>query len=701
MSKLGHQDLFTCIYVAGNGTGVATASAVVGAAEADDGKVFVPCVLPDLAALGTYELQLVYRGGGTLTLVPFRGSANGNRFEVSRGYVSAALAIGTGDVLVRGFGFDATQNVTCAFATATTPATRISASRRPSSTTELNCGPIPAGRLDVGAGLNLSIVLTLGTSYPFAGDNGANGVVIPDTCTDGVTDGTETDVDCGGANDARSTQCPRCESEQVCRGESDCQDGDECDDNVCHTPIDGPPRARAGSPNTTISSESRFQSPARRLTLHGVGSGARYSINAGGGFTGGDVVLVICLQANANGQGGTGYNLTAVGIHEFAKINSIQGTAVTFDRPLANDYEIGNPLHLVVMQKVQEFDNLVVEANAKWRATPFSVSTAGLPGYRDGGDTGIVCFTVRNTLTLIGEITANWAGYWGGTCNSDNDSSSSGDGGQGRGGYSEGVGSQQRGNCRQAGGGGGGTLSLSSCNSAPSVTGGSGGGGGDNGPGGGGGHGGDGHGGRGGSSGCTHPNNGDPGSDGRSSWGGWGGIRGFDAVAGGGGGGDNCGGGGGGSYGSQSMFPHLYFGGAGGGSGIDGCNSRSRAGNGGGIVFVRARNVLRQGAGLVTSDGGWPYNRNDGNYHNGWSRTNQYSNAGGAGGSIFLHVDRTLTLEGSDVLTRAGPGAGGTGSVWGQQRGGIGAVGRTRVEYRNKVGSASLGNQPRPYRAGG
>jgi len=179
-----------------------------------------------------------------------------------------------------------------------------------------------------------------------------------------------------------------------------------------------------------------------------------------------------------------------------------------------------------------------------------------------------------------------------------------------------------------------------------------------------------------------------------SSW-----PHGYNAIAGGGGGGDNCGGGGGGEYGTPALTPHVFFGGAGGGSGIDACRN-VRAGNGGGIVLVRANNLVRESGGMITSDGGRSYNRADGNYHNGYRVNTGFSGGGGAGGSIYITVDDTLTVNGPTVLTRANPGSGESGAVWGVQVGGNGGQGRTRIEYATKRGPGSLGDAPRPYRAG-
>ena len=50
------------------------------------------------------------------------------------------------------------------------------------------------------------------------------------TCTDGLADGTETDVDCGGMN-----LCPRCADGKTCGNPGDCQNS-VCTSNVCQAP---------------------------------------------------------------------------------------------------------------------------------------------------------------------------------------------------------------------------------------------------------------------------------------------------------------------------------------------------------------------------------------------------------------------------------------------------------------------------------
>src|SRR5205823_3728276 len=54
----------------------------------------------------------------------------------------------------------------------------------------------------------------------------------PPTCSDGVKNGTETDVDCGG------TSCPKCANGKVCSLATDCSSGN-CSAGVCAPPANG------------------------------------------------------------------------------------------------------------------------------------------------------------------------------------------------------------------------------------------------------------------------------------------------------------------------------------------------------------------------------------------------------------------------------------------------------------------------------
>ena len=216
------------------------------------------------------------------------------------------------------------------------------------------------------------------------------------------------------------------------------------------------PLARAGATTLTVSSNGLHASMARRIT--GVsGTVLTLSHPVSDALEVGDYFLVMNIMGrDVNGNAGS-FNLSAVGLHEFARVAAIDGQTITVSRDLEFDYEVGNGKHLVIMQKVSEYSALTINAN--WQAMPFNPDHIGDPDIYDGGQTGILLIAVRNTLTINngGDITATNAGYWGGKCNSMDNSAAAGDGGQGRGGDSRGIASSGwgvQGTCRQAGGGG-------------------------------------------------------------------------------------------------------------------------------------------------------------------------------------------------------------------------------------------------------
>ena len=73
----------------------------------------------------------------------------------------------------------------------------------------------------------------------------------PDPCADGVKNGSETDVDCGG------DQCAICSPGQACLAQSDCFDGDAAYIASCWaTDGDDVPRCVEGVPVTYPSADS-------------------------------------------------------------------------------------------------------------------------------------------------------------------------------------------------------------------------------------------------------------------------------------------------------------------------------------------------------------------------------------------------------------------------------------------------------------
>ncbi|MFZ5478125.1 MAG: putative metal-binding motif-containing protein [Myxococcota bacterium] len=110
----------------------------------------------------------------------------------------------------------------------------------------------------------------------------------------------------------------------------------------------------------------------------------------------------------------------------------------------------------------------------------------------------------------------------------------------------------------------------------------------------------------------------------------------------------------------------LFFGSGGGGVWNDGTATPDDGGDGGGIVFLAARDVVIEGAGGVTATGGST---------TGWSSGSwTYGAGGGAGGSVWVYADRvSLTADAIDA-------SGGFGESSHIRVGGDGGAGRVRVD---------------------
>jgi hypothetical protein len=76
--------------------------------------------------------------------------------------------------------------------------------------------------------------------HPFALDMSAPDL-LPPSCTDGISDGNETDVDCGGP------ACPPCKANQACAQPSDCSTG-SCLGRYCQLVSDSPKWIATGVP---------------------------------------------------------------------------------------------------------------------------------------------------------------------------------------------------------------------------------------------------------------------------------------------------------------------------------------------------------------------------------------------------------------------------------------------------------------------
>ncbi len=330
-------------------------------------------------------------------------------------------------------------------------------------------------------------------------------------------------------------------------------------------------------------------------------------------FATGKLVLIIQMKgATVNTSNSYAYgsitNLNEAGNYEFARVNAMTGSTVTFSGVL-NQYNVNGYVQLV---SVPEYNDVTVNGNIN-----------GIPWNKNTGRGGIIAMEIAGTLTMSGNINADGIGFKGAAVNTSasgaaNDSSSfvtnqgSGFGMKGEG-ISEPVAGFEYGRGGIANGGGGGNTHNAG-----------GGGGSNNSSGGVGGH-------------------------------GWPGAGGAPANAGGR---------------SGHVFTYAapgakIFMGGGGGSGQQNNNRASAGANGGGIVIVRANTITSDCASTysITADG------NDANNSSG---NDGAGGAGAGGVVLLDVINYNLTCQldahanggnGGDVATGAAHGGGAGGGA--------------------------------------
>ena len=659
----------------------------------------------------TASVAVTFLGGGAKT-IPWAGIPDGNLLQFDRYFKDAVVHRG-GEITLSAFGLEVDAAYQC---NATVQGELVATSNETAVVdgTVFPCdiGVAQAVTKRYAKGVEITITLhaeATGKAVKYGGQGKAAVVAIDgDTCADGFKDGVETDVDCGGDDG-----CARCPADKKCGETADCNEGAECSDGIC---VEGDvPKSDGRDGDITVTggpSDQPFKTKTAMVLAIDDAGKKNSEITLDGSTTSGlkvgDVVLIITLGGDLGTAARSKDDIEAmqealknVGNWEMKKIKAVNDNkeAITVPR-LKKTYNEKLTNHVVAVLRVPQYNTVTIKSGANWSPERYQ----GYDRIVKGNSAGIITFLVKGTLTIEkgGKIDASCRGYAGGRCNSQNNGAASGDGGEGRGGYSFGIDSTTlRGfpgdTCRQSGGSGGGTWSRlqGSCQCLGSTAfGGSGGGGGDNGHAGGGGYGSPGQAAQ---LSCSHnpitgknPAGGEgydtKGGEGRSGNGGHnGGIKGMNAIAGGGGGSDNCGGGGGGTYGAPDLA-QVFFGGAGGGTGNDACPANEYGGWGGGIVMIRAGKLVAGGGHQIKSDGGGPRSesRKD---EQGTGERSGNQNGGGAGGSVYLIVDNEVVVESSgDLLTAEGGD--------GRGEGGFGGKGRIRFDHNPKKVEGSFSADP-------
>ncbi|MCC6751443.1 MAG: hypothetical protein IT371_27575 [Deltaproteobacteria bacterium] len=131
-------------------------------------------------------------------------------------------------------------------------------------------------------------------------------------CGDKLQNGTETDVDCGGAS------CGPCDEQRKCVAPRDCKSG-SCTGGRC----DGVLEVASGVSRT-------FEDLSTAGQVTGI-SGAQLTLAPASGFAAGQEALLINLQGSAT-------DVTSVGNWELVEVASVSGAVVTLKAAVAKSY---------------------------------------------------------------------------------------------------------------------------------------------------------------------------------------------------------------------------------------------------------------------------------------------------------------------------------------------------------------------------
>jgi len=402
------------------------------------------------------------------------------------------------------------------------------------------------------------------------------------TCTDGVLNGDETSVDCGGS-------CPPgCSDGAACASAAGCLYG-ICYAGTCSslgTGVDGPLVVSASASLGDV-----------RANVTGAAAGTSLALtNETGTFAAGDLVFVHQSQSGNN-----------AGDYEFAEVAAVGGGVLTLATPLQHSFSTTSSEVAQVLQ-VPQFTTVDVAGGSGLDAPSWNGETGG-----------ILAFVATGGVTVAGSLAMSSDGYRG--VPRENTSNQPGVQGEG----SVGLGLLVR--DPNGNGGGGGERNGCDC-----CWGGAGAGGG-------------------------HATSGSDGSNGGAAC--------------------QLGGLGGNAVGSPEQT-QLFFGGAGGQGGADEDGYGSGGANGGGIIFVAGSSVTITGT--VTSAG------QAGDAEVNFGGCGSGGGGGGAGGAIYLRTD-SATL-GANLVTATGGGSGDNPGNCGTP-GGAGAVGRITVRGAASVTGTS------------
>jgi hypothetical protein len=222
--------MFTCTFKPTSGNSVETSGKVTKI----DGEYFaIACPGPSMVKKTTsFTVSVAWNDKNGKTTIPFTGIDGANVVKFTALYTKLTQTTDTKQLIVDVKGLDVNAKYQCEFAdtnsetTKTIPASFV----RDTFGSKLSCGNSPNGFTIVGVYSSVTFsLLNLDTKeYVLNGGSDSN-ILNLNICANGIQDGTESDVDCGG----KCVPLYTCGASKKCQVANDCAGGLPCTNNKC------------------------------------------------------------------------------------------------------------------------------------------------------------------------------------------------------------------------------------------------------------------------------------------------------------------------------------------------------------------------------------------------------------------------------------------------------------------------------------
>lgn len=313
-----YKSLFSCTFTPETGDAIVTKGKVI---KDSDANHAIACVGPNMITKKTvFTVSVTWNTKSGKMEIPFTGSSGDNTVQFSMTY--SKITVVNAELIVDVAGLDEAGKYICEFADQNSGTKKASAGAFIDGTFggKISCGKVPTGFTINGIESTVKFAMKLADTNNYllnAGDE--SDVLTINTCTNGVKDGKETDLDCGGPCATAGFQCA---VSKVCELAADCANNLQCHNKKCGA--DGLSKATAGKTCKSI----KLQHPNTKNGVYWVvGPKDEFKSNP---------KQVFCWQADREGGGWTLGKKTWHGQHHSLPRGGRGATGNVQTDPLAN-----------------------------------------------------------------------------------------------------------------------------------------------------------------------------------------------------------------------------------------------------------------------------------------------------------------------------------------------------------------------------